>query len=103
MTDDDKFFERLRRDAAQLRYEPDDDVMWSRLAARVHGRIEEAPSASQFLAAWFRPIATSFAILSLIAALSLRLVEQLPEPLTVETMIAAAEPGNDLGDAFNVE
>jgi hypothetical protein len=67
---DDNFLERLRGDARRLRYEPDDDFAWVRLQARVRGRITAAPTAAQFLASWFRPLAASLAALSLVAALS---------------------------------
>jgi hypothetical protein len=66
---DDNFLERLRGDARQLRYEPD-DFAWVRLQARVRGRLTAAPTAAQFLASWFRPLAASLAALSLVAALS---------------------------------
>ena len=68
---DDKFFERLRQDAATLRYEPD-DVMRVRIAAGVRARIaalHAAPTVSQLLASWFRPLAASLAALSLVAAI----------------------------------
>jgi hypothetical protein len=66
---DDNFLERLRGDARRLRYEPD-DFAWVRLQARVRGRLTAAPTAAQFLASWFRPLAASLAALSLVAALS---------------------------------
>lgn len=77
MTDDDKFFERLRRDAATLRYEPD-DVMRVRIAAGVRARIaaRSAPATvSQLLASWFRPLAASIAALSLAAAIGLAFMD----------------------------
>ena len=36
---DDKFFERLRDDAAQLRYAPQDGFVWTRIAARIRARL----------------------------------------------------------------
>jgi negative regulator of sigma E activity len=73
---DEKFFERLREDAAALRYEPD-DLMRVRIAARVRARIaaQPAPSVSQVLAAWFRPLAASLAALALAATIGLALME----------------------------
>ena len=32
---EDKFLDRLRRDAQSLRYEPSDDFLWSRLTSRI--------------------------------------------------------------------
>lgn len=64
---DDKFLERLRNDARQLQYQPDDLVL-TRLQARVRARVAAPQGVTQFLAAWFRPIATSVAALALAAA-----------------------------------
>ena len=102
MTDDDKFFERLREDAKQLRYEPADDAVFTRLAARVQERVAAQPSTAQLLARWFRPMAASLAALTLIAALSVQWIEQSHEPLTVEGMVAGGAPA-EFGDPFLVE
>ena len=66
---DDNFLERLRGDARALRYEPG-DAAFVRLQARVRERLTAAPTVTQFLAAWFRPLAASLAALSIVAALS---------------------------------
>ncbi len=73
---DDKFFERLRNDAALLRYEPD-ALMGTRIAAGVRTRIaaRSVPSVAQLLASWFRPLAASLAALSLAAALGLAFID----------------------------
>jgi len=63
---DDRFFENLRGDARQLRYEAD-DVTLSRLTARVRARIASPPSVESFLARWFRPLAASLVALALAA------------------------------------
>ena len=55
MTDDDKFFERLRGEAAPLRYQVD-DVKLARIRARIHERLVR-PGVADVLAAWFRPLA----------------------------------------------
>ena len=70
---EDRFFERLRNDARQLRYEGD-DVMMSRLAARIRGRIAE-PTVVEILARWFRPVAASLAALAVAASVGLTLLE----------------------------
>ena len=71
---DEKFFERLRRDAAALRYEGD-PMMRTRIAARVRERIALAPpTVTQLLARWFRPVAASLAALGLAAAIGLAFV-----------------------------
>ena len=99
---DDRFFERLRDDAQQLRYEPADDVMWTRLAARVRDRIQSQPTVAQLLASWFRPIAASLLALSLAAALGIEWIEQTREPSTIEAMVSASAPTTDFG-ALNGE
>ena len=97
---DDKFFERLREDAQQLRFEPEDGAAWTRLAARIQERVQAPPTAASLLAGWFRPIAASLAAIALVAALSVQLIE---EPASVETVVAAGHPAMDLGDALSVE
>lgn len=62
-------FERIRADAAPLRYEPD-AVMLSRLAARVRDAIAQ-PTVAQLLAAWLRPLAASLAAVALAAVIAL--------------------------------
>ena len=72
MTDDDKFFERLRGDAAPLRYQVD-DVKLARIRARIHERLAR-PGVADVLAAWFRPLAAGLAALALAAAISMATV-----------------------------
>ena len=66
---EDRFFDRLRSDARELRYEAD-SVATTRLEAAVRARIEE-PTISDFLAAWFRPVAASLSALALMATIGL--------------------------------
>lgn len=75
MPDDDKFFERLRSDATQLRYQPD-DVAVARLRARIHARIEE-PRAGvlEILAAWFRPLAATLMAIALAAVIGVKTID----------------------------
>ena len=40
---DDKLLERIRNDARQLRYEPKDDAIWTRLPARISERMLDIP------------------------------------------------------------
>ncbi len=67
---EDKFFERLRHDAKPLRY-AGDDFLPARMAARVRERLNRPATVSQFLAAWFRPIAASLAAIILSLTLGL--------------------------------
>lgn len=69
---DDEFFERLRGDAAPLRYQVD-DVKLARIRARIHERLVR-PSVADVLAAWFRPLAAGLAALALAAAISMATV-----------------------------
>ena len=95
MTDNDKFFERLREDAKHLRYEPADGAAWTRLAARVSERVHAQPTVSQFLARWLRPIGASVAALALAATIGVTWIETDPGPdMTVEAM--AATPAVDV-------
>ena len=56
---DDKFLEQIRNDAGQLRYEPKDEAIWTRLPARISERIQARSSVAQLLASWFRPLVVS--------------------------------------------
>src|SRR5437899_984800 len=102
---DDKFFDRLREDAQRLRYEPEDDVMWTRLAARISDRVQMQAGVTHLLAAWFRPIAASLAALSLAAVLTVQWTESAQTP-TVEAMATASAPVGDLtidGETLSVD
>lgn len=70
MTDDDKFFERLRGDAAMLRHRVDDATL-ARIRERIHARIAPQPTVADILASWFRPLAAGLAALALAAAIGL--------------------------------
>jgi hypothetical protein len=67
--DDDKFFERLRGDAASLRYRIDDAGL-ARIRARIQERIAR-PTVAQLLAAWFRPLAATLTVVAIAAAIGL--------------------------------
>jgi len=80
MTDDEKFFERLRGDAASLRYRAGDATL-ARIRTRIHDRIAfgpttampttAMPSIAELLASWFRPLAAGLAAIALAAAIGL--------------------------------
>jgi len=71
---EDRFLERLRGDARQLRHEPD-AVAASRIAARVRDRVVQ-PTIAELIAAWFRPVTASLVALALAATIGLTLVER---------------------------
>jgi hypothetical protein len=66
---DDRFLERLRSDAAALRYEPD-DVTLSRIRARVRAAIQR-PTVMDILANWMRPLAASLAAIAAVAVIAM--------------------------------
>lgn len=74
---DDKFFERLREDADQLRFDGG-DVMATRIAARVRERItgDAQSGVAQVLARWFRPVGAALATLALVATLGVTWLEE---------------------------
>ena len=98
----DRFFDRLRHEARQLRYEPEDAALWTRLAARIRERIQLQPSVSQLLAGWFRPVAASLAALALASALSLALFERSRDNTSAETMTSSSVEISVGGDTFSV-
>lgn len=71
---EDRFWERLRHDARQLRYDVD-AVAASRLAARVRAHMMQ-PTIAELIAAWFRPLAASLTALALAAAIGLSIAER---------------------------
>lgn len=71
---EDRFLDRLRDDARSLRYEID-PVTSTRLAARIRSRLTE-PTVSEFIAAWFRPLAASLSALALVAGIGIALLDR---------------------------
>jgi hypothetical protein len=67
---EDKFLERLRSDAQPLRFQAEDEAMWTRLAANIRARVEQ-PTVAQLIAAWLRPIAASLAAAALAAVVGI--------------------------------
>jgi hypothetical protein len=74
-TDDDKFFERLRADAAGLRYRPDDATL-ARIRARIHERITPRPGVLELLAAWFRPLAATVTAVVIAAVIGVTAIDR---------------------------
>jgi hypothetical protein len=88
---DDLFFERLRKDAWQLRYDAD-DIALTRLSARVRERVAAPPpSVALFLARWFRPLAASLAALAIAATIGVEWYAsaQQQQPNTIEAAMSA--------------
>jgi len=98
---EDKFFERLRNDAAQLRYEPKDAFVWTRLPARIREGIRRPADVSQMLARWFRPIAASFLLLAVGAAVTVSWVERAQSTYAVESIASHPVEITVDGDTFS--
>jgi len=97
---DDKFLEQIRNDAGQLRYEPKDEAIWTRLPARISERIQARSSVAQLLASWFRPLVVSLTALALAAALSLTWMERSHDGL--DTIASNPIDISVGGDTFSV-
>jgi hypothetical protein len=108
MTDNDDFLERLRTDARQLRFEPD-EMMSARIAVRVRERIaaETQTGIAQILAHWFRPVVVSLATLALVATLGVQWAEQSRDAAaatSLDTLTSTQTVDISVGgDTFSVE
>ncbi len=107
MIENDDFLERLRSEARQLRFEPD-EMMATRIAARVRERIaaESQAGIAQVLARWFRPVVVSLATLALVAALGVQWLEQSRDvPVTSLDALTSTQTVDISvgGDTFSVE
>jgi hypothetical protein len=107
MIDDDPFLEQLRTNARQLRFEPD-DMMTTRIAARVRERIaaEAQAGIAQVLARWFGPVVTSLATLALVAMLGVQWFEQSSDisAATLDSLSSTQTVDISVGgDTFSVE
>ncbi|MEO8034124.1 MAG: hypothetical protein ABI837_06795 [Acidobacteriota bacterium] len=98
---EDPFIERLREEATQLRYAPDEH-MFVRLAAKVRERIQGQPSVSQLLALWFRPVATSLAALAIAASLGLSWVMHTQETVAVDQIATSTTQTSADADVYSV-
>lgn len=83
---EDPFLDSLKNEARRLRYEPpEDDLLWSRLSARIRDRVAASPpSVAELLSAWIRPVVATFSVLALagLVAIATIPVEQEPSLLT---------------------
>lgn len=89
---DDRFLERLREDAAGLRYEPQDPLTWTRLSANVRdriGRVGHPVTVAQLLAQWFRPTVTTLAAVALAATLGMQWFDNSHDTMSVESAMAS--------------
>ena len=77
MSDDDKFFERLRADARPLRRQPDEQTL-ERIRMRIQERIAPRPTVVELLAAWFRPLVATAVAVAIAATLGFTLVRDEP-------------------------
>jgi hypothetical protein len=107
MTDNDNFLGRLRPEARQLRYEPD-EMMSIRIAARVRERVaaESQTGIAQILARWFRPVVASLATLALVATLGIQWAEQSQNASSASLDSMTSTQTVDIsvgGDTFSVE
>ena len=107
MIDDDPFLKQLRTNARQLRFEPD-DMMSTRIAARVRERIaaEAQSGMAQVLARWFGPVVTSLATLALVAMLGVQWFEQSSDvsATTIDSLSSTQTVDISVGgDTFSVE
>jgi hypothetical protein len=98
---EDRFFEKLREDAARLRYEPKDAFLWTRLPARIREKIQRPADVSQMLARWFRPIAASFLLLAAGAAVTVSWVERAQSTYAVESIASHPVEITVDGDTFS--
>lgn len=93
---DDRFFERVRSDAAPLRYEPD-AVAMARMAARIREQIAEPPTVAQLLARWFRPLAAAVVAIAIVAGVGF---------VTIDDPSSTYEPPLEItiaGDVYRVD
>jgi hypothetical protein len=87
--DDDKFLERLRGDAAPLRYQVDEATL-ARIRARIHERIGgPQPGVVELLASWFRPLAAALSVVAVAAAITFATIDDTtPDPEVLEVVVA---------------
>lgn len=71
---EDRFPDRVREDARQLRYELD-PVATTRVAARIRSRLSD-PTVAHWIAGWFRPLAAALSALALIAGIGIALLDR---------------------------
>jgi hypothetical protein len=94
MTDDDKFFERLRADAGALRHEPDERTL-TRIRARIRARIERPPTVAELIAAWFRPLAATLTAVAIAAAIGAAAVSTSEDPSLGDSPVEVSMAGDN--------
>jgi hypothetical protein len=63
----DDFLDQLRKDAAPLRYEPADQMVWVRLRSRIRARTVASETVAWWMVRWLRPIAAATLLTALLA------------------------------------
>jgi len=103
---EDSFLERLREEAAGLRYEPENPAAWTRLSARIrHGVLTRSQPVTvvQLLARWFRPVVLSLAALALVSTLGVQWFETSHDTMSVEAVMATNNVEISIdGDIYSV-
>jgi hypothetical protein len=100
---DDRFMERLKEEARSLRFDPQDDAIWTRLAARIRAGLAARPlTPAQLLAAGFRPIAASLTAVALAATIGLAWFERTNEAAAVDSFAASGVEIAMDGDLYSV-
>lgn len=99
---EDRFFEQLREHAQPLRFEPD-ELMATRIAARIRGRVSAQPNVAGVLARWFRPLAASMAAVALASLLGIAWIERASAP-AVDALASNSSPVEIAvaGDVYSV-
>jgi hypothetical protein len=99
---EERFFERLREDAQPLRFEPD-QLMTTRIASGVRGRVSAQPNVAGVLARWFRPLAASMAAVALASLLGMVWLDRASAP-EVDALASGSSPVEIAvaGDVYSV-
>ena len=94
---EDRFFERLRGDAAALRHQPDPFTL-ARIRASIQERIAR-PTVAQILAAWFRPLAATLTAIAVAAAIGMTAIDTSDDTFGEESVeIVMAGDSYSVGD-----
>jgi len=72
------------------------------LPATIRGRMQSDATVSTLLARWFRPMAASFAMLAILAALSIGWVESREPAYNTDSMAANSMEINIDGDTYSL-
>ena len=85
------FLEKLKSDAAALRYEPDAATL-ARIRARIEERITR-PTVAELLAGWFRPLVATLTAVAVAAAIAIVSLDT-PDSTTNDTSIEIVMAGD---------